>query len=280
MRNLLELLARYSNTLLFVLLEVVALVLIVMNNAYQKSAVFSSCNTVAAGIYTVSDNIGNYFSLKTDNQRLADENVALRERINQLENELALSADTQPHDSGYVYADKNLTYIPARVINATTNKQHNYLTINKGRRDGIIPDMGVISDSGVVGIVCAASEHFALVIPILHTDLAISSKFAQNGYVGSLHWDGRDIQYAQLADIARHVNIHEGDEVVTSGLSAIFPPDIPVGIVEKFTLTDHDAFYEIDLRLAVDFKRLSHVTVIQNHHLTEQISLEESIISK
>ncbi len=277
MRNLLEFLARYSNTLLFVLLEVVALVLIVVNNAYQKSAVFSSCNTVAAGMYTVSDNIGSYFSLKTDNQRLADENVALRERINQLENELALSTDTQPHDSGYVYADKNLTYVAARVINATTNRQHNYLTINKGCTDGIAEDMGVICDAGVVGVVCAASEHFALVIPILHTDLSISSKFLRNDYVGSLHWDGRDIQHARLADVARHVDVQTGDAVVTSGLSSIFPPEIPVGIVEKATVTDHDAFYDIRVRLAVDFKRLNHVTVIQNHSLTEQTALEERV---
>ncbi len=280
MRNLLELLARYSNTLLFVVLEVVAVVLIVTNNAYPKSAVFSSCNTVAAGLYTVSDNIGNYFSLRTDNARLAAENVALLTRINQLENELALATDTQPHEAGYVFAEKNLTYVSARVINATTNRQHNYLTINKGRQDGIAEDMGVISDEGVVGIVCAASEHFAMVIPVLHTDLAISSKFVEHGYVGSLHWEGPDIQHANLTDVARHVDVQEGDKLVTSGLSAIFPPEIPVGTVDKVRLTDHDAFYDIRVRLAVDFKHLNYVTVIQNHNLAEQSALEERVQTK
>ncbi len=277
MRNLLEFLARFSNTFLFLLLEVLAVVLIVLNNDYQKSAFFSSCNALAARMYLLSDNITSYFSLRSDNERLADENIFLQNRINQLENALALQVDSLGCDSNYVYADKNLTYISARVINASTNRQHNYLTLNKGRRDGVTVDMGVVSECGVVGIVCAASEHFSLVIPILNTDMSVSSKFARNGYVGSIRWDGRDIQLAGLHDIARHVDVTVGDEIVTSGLSSIFPPDIPIGKVEMSTLTDHDAFYHIDVRLSVDFKRLNYVKVICNHNQMEQIQLEDSV---
>ncbi len=275
MRELLQLLVRYSNALLFVCLEGIAVLLVVLNNQYQKSAVFSSCNTIAASMYTFSDNITNYFALKSDNEQLAEENIILQNRINQLENQLATVAMAD-----YVEADRDLTYISARVINASTNRQHNYLTLNKGRRDGVNVDMGVINQDGVVGVVCAVSEHFSLVIPLLNTDISISSKFARNGYVGSLHWEGRNITQAGLYDVARHMEVLKGDTIVTSGLSSIFPANILVGYVEQTELTDHDAYHHIHVRLAVDFKRLQYVKIIANHNQAEQVSLEESIQDK
>ncbi len=277
MRTLLQLLARYANTLLFLLLEIIAILLLVLNNGYQKSAAFSSCNAVAARVYTLSDNITSYFSLRSDNERLAQENTALLQRINQLENQLEGAHDSVLQTNTYVAADKHLMYIPARVINASTNRQHNYLTLNKGSRDGVTTDMGVVSDAGVVGIVCAVSECFSLVIPLLHTDMSVSGKFTRNDYVGSLHWDGRDVELAELHDVARHVEVCTGDTIVTSGLSSIFPANIPVGTVEYNELTDHDAYHHIHVRLAVDFKRLHHVTIIANLNQKEQVALEETI---
>ncbi len=279
MKTLLQLLARYANTLLFLLLEIVAILLLVFNNGYQKSAALSSCNVVAAGMYQISDNITSYFALTTDNQRLAEENTALHNRITQLENQLTGLTDSLVQGSNYIAADKDLTYLSAKVINATTNRQHNYLTINRGSRDGVTTDMAVICDAGVVGVVCAVSEHFALVIPILHTDMSVSGKFARNDYVGTLHWDGRNVQYANLLDVARHVEVLEGETIVTSGLSTIFPANIPIGVVHETALTDHDAYYNIAIRLAVDFKRLNHVTIIQNHNQAEQVALEQTILA-
>ncbi len=279
MRDLLQLLIRYSNTLLFVCSEGVAILLIVLNNQYQKSAVFSSCNAVAAQMYTLSDNITSYFTLKSDNKQLVEENTILQNRINQLENQLATITDSQSMPD-YIEADRNLTYISARVINASTNRQHNYLTLNKGLRDGVKIDMGVVNQDGVVGVVCAVSERFSLVIPLLNTDMSVSSKFVRNDYVGSLHWGGQNITQAELYDVARHVEVLQGDTIVTSGLSSIFPANIPVGYVEQTELTDHDAYHHIHVHLAVNFKRLQYVKIIANHNQAEQIILENGLIDK
>ncbi len=273
MKNLFEFLVKYGYFFLFLILEVISIVLICTQNNFQKSAVFSSCNSVAASLYTVSDNITNYFGLRDINNRLVNENTELRNQILFLQNKL-----DNYNESNYISADKNMTYIPARIIQLTTNKQHNYLTINRGKRDGILPDMGVINDEGVVGIVCSVSDHFALVIPLLNTDISISTKFQTHNYVGSLQWDGMDIRQAKLYDIARHVIVNNRDTLLTSGLSAIFPPDIPVGIVNNSTITDNDAFYDITVDFAVDFKRLNYVNIICNHLQDEQLSLQDSVI--
>ncbi len=283
MNNLLRFLVRFSHFFLFLGLEAVAFVLIFTNNSFQKSAFLASSNAMAASIYTATDYVNAYFGLRGENQRLAEENTALLNQLQQLENELALAqegvayqlVDSLPEP--YVFADKDLTYISARVVHATTNRQHNYLTINKGRRDGVLPNMGVINEEGVVGIVCAASERFAVVISLLHTDLAVSSKFKHNKYVGTIHWTGADIQQVNMLDVARHVDVHQGDTILTSGLSSIFPPDILVGTVAETDLTDNDAFYHIDVKLAVSFKQLHYVKVIANHNQQEQVALQDSV---
>ncbi len=275
MKTLLQLLIKYSTLLLFVVLEIVAVAMVVTNNAYQRSVFFSSCNAFAAGIYSMSSTIGDYFGLRTENERLAQANVALQERVNQLENQL----QQYPIDSTKVYieAERDRSYIPAKVVNIITNKQHNYLTINKGKRDGVLPDMGVMSAEGVVGIVCAASDKFALVIPVINTSLNISSKTATGRTIGTLQWGGEDIRYAQLNEIARHHTIAIGDTILTSGLSTIFPEDIPIGVVANDELTDHDTYHRIEVALTVDFSNINYVTVICNHNQEEQVALEQQI---
>lgn len=273
MKSLLQFLLKNSIFLLFVVLEIVSLILIIRHNEYAQSATFSSANRVAASIYSVSSTIEDYFLLKTENDGLIAENTALRNRIVQLQ---ASAADTD--DSISRTPDRSpFAFVPARVINLTTYQQKNHLTLDKGSLDGVAPDMGVINKDGVVGVVSAVSEHYALVIPLLHPDFAVSCKLRHNGHTGTLQWNGKDYRYAQLKDIGRHIGITEGDTVLTSGLSAIFPEDIPVGTVCKDILTDNDAYHTIEVALCVDFRRLHNVSIIQNRDLQEIQQLQQDV---
>lgn len=276
MHNLLQFLMKYSNFLLFLALEVVAFALMASGNRLQQRALWSSANIVLGTMYQAESAVVDYFHLRSDNERLVAENVALHNQIVALENELESSRERRMTDSvsAYVYADKQLHYIPAKVINFSTSTQRNFVTINKGRRDGVDMDMGVIDQDGVVGIVRAVSERFAVVIPVINSDFAVSCRFLSNDKLGPLHWDGVDVRYAQLEDIARHVEVHEGDTLITSGLSEAFPAGIRVGVVEEATLEETDAYYHIKVRLAADFHRLGYVQVIQNSALKEQNDVE------
>lgn len=271
-----QFLARYSILLLFLLLETVAFILLVRHNSYQQSAVLSSANRVSAGLYNISSNIYSYFSLKKQNDILLAENESLKNRITALEN-IAESA-FEDSVAGYVYADKDLHYTAAKVINATTGLQRNYITLNKGMRDGVTADMGVVAKDGVVGIVNAVSDKFSVVIPVLNPLLTISCKLHKNNQIGALHWDGRDYRYAEMLDVARHIEVNEGDTVVTSGLSEVFPENMLIGVIEKVALTESDAYYNIRVRLAVDFRNIKYVTVIENKNRAEKLRLEEETI--
>lgn len=271
MKTFLQLLVRYGTFLLFLALECVALVMLVRGNRYQRSAVLSSANRIAAETYAAGKAVTDYFRLQKTNEDLQAENTDLLNRINELENKLAL---TESIDSNYVFAERSLKYVGAKVVNLNTKYQHNYITINKGRRDGLRKDMGVRDKDGVVGVVSAVSDKFATVIPILNTRLNISCKFKKNDYVGTLHWDGRDYRFAELLDIARHIEVAEGDTLVTSGYSSLFPAGIAVGYVEEVSLPESEAYYKVRVRLAVDFKRLHYVNVIVNHNADEMAELE------
>jgi len=261
MRNLLQFLTRYSNFLIFIILEVVAFILIVTTHGYQQSAVWSSANVVVAGIEEVNTTIGDYFHLRSENEQLAEENAWLRSMLTEQANRAEGAVE---RDSQYVYAHLDMEYVPAKVIGMSTNKQHNYLTINKGTRDSIAVDMGVICRDGMVGIVSAVGEKYALVVPLIHTQMNVSCELKKNRYAGGTQWNGRNYRYVQMTDISRHITVNEGDTVVTSGLTPVFPEGIMIGVVEKTELGDGDNYHRTTLQLSTDYRVLKYVQVIRN----------------
>ena len=275
MNNLLKFFIRFHAFFLFLLLETGSIVMLIAGQNYQQSVFFSSANGVIASLYNAGNSVVEFFRMKGDNAALAEENAQLLNRVNQLENQLA---EAREREAGVVNvftpAENDLRYIAAKVINLTTNRQKNHITINKGLRDGVEPGMGVISAAGAVGVVKTVSDKFAVIVPILNPDLQLNCRFKKNDYVGPLVWDCSDYRHATLCDIARHVQFDNGDTLVTSGLTATFPMGIMVGTIEDSRLSESDAYYTISVRLAVDFRTLTYVQVISNRNINEQRHLE------
>ena len=257
MQNLLKILLRYSNFLVFIALEVAAFLLIYFNNAYPRSSLLSTANNMIAWQYEQISEIRGYFGLRSQNERLAAENAALRNQI--------CSMDSAKHNY-------NIHYQAAKAVQMTTNRLHNYLTINRGSKDGIRIGQGVRNEEGVVGIVRTVGRNYSVVLPIINTQMNLSCRFTKNDYLGTLKWDGKDNRFAQLADVASHMVVNQGDTIVTSGLSPVFPEGIPVGIVESSVLKEGESYYRIRVRLSTNFKRLKYVEVVHN---AAQDELEE-----
>lgn len=249
--------------------------MIVKNQDFQRSVFLSSSNSVVSSMYEWSNSVVEFFKLRAANDNLSEENTTLKNQIINLRNKLStLQKDGDDTLHFQIPPEMEYQFISAKVINSSTNKLQNYITINKGKVDGISVDMGVISDEGVVGIVKNVSDHFAVVIPVLNPKIEISCRFKRNNYSGSLLWSGEDYRYANLTDIARHVELSLGDTLITSGLTTTFPEGIPVGIIEDFNIKESDAYYKIQVKLAVNFRTLSHVKVINYLNYKEQRNLE------
>ncbi len=262
MEQLLRFLMRYGVYFLFVLLESVSFVFVVNQNSFQRASFLSSSNYISASVYSAANAVVEYFGLSEANRQLSDENNQLKNRMVRLEAELSQLTDTTGRHP-LVVADKEYQFIAAKVISNSINKLNNSITLNKGRLDGIEPEMGVINNQGVVGIVSAVTAHYATVIPILNSKSRVSCKSKRSGDFGVLVWDGIDPDYVQMEEVPRHAVIHLRDTLVTSGFSSIFPEGIPVGYVSRCSTPENKSYYAIEARTAAVFRTLSYVKVVK-----------------
>ena len=271
MRNLLNFLARYNNLIIFLLLEGIAIYLVVTGNDYQNLRVLKNTRVLTLDVEKRITNTRSYLNLHNINTMIAQENVNLRNRMERMiknESNRFISVSDTILQQQYVYTS-------AEIINNSTNRQKNFFTLNKGKKQGVDVDMAVTSQDGVAGIIVSSSENFSIGMSLLNLDFRLSGRMKSNGYFGSLSWDGRDYRYAILNEIPQHVIINVGDTVQTTGYSAIFPVGIPIGLVSDFEKTGGD-FYKIRVLLSTDFKKLNYVSIIGNLKRRERQDLERS----
>ena len=275
MRSLLNFLLRFKTLILFIILEAVALVMISSSHNYHQSVTYGAARTISGFFAKGFERGKSYFRLRQVNSELVAENLMLRQRIEKLQSVPQPSSVTVSDSSyGVTY-----TYIGAKVINNSVNKQKNFITLDKGSKDGVINGMGVTSPSGVVGVIVGVSRNYSVAMSVLNRDFKLSTSIARNDYFGSLAWDGKNYRYAQLSEIPHHVSVNEGDTIVTSGFSAIFPPGLMAGTLTGDAKKGGD-FVTLKVLLSADFKRLTNVYIIGNMSRIEREKLEKEVIDE
>lgn len=274
MNNLLQFIIRYSAFLLFLVLEVIALLLVVRYNENQKSIFINSSSIISGKLNKIADDAVQYNRLDIISDSLAAENAALRERIFNLERSIQkLIPAEKPMDSCVL---EGFHLIDAQVISNSINLRNNKFTIDKGSRDGIHTGMGVISPRGVAGIIDEVGEGYASAISILHSAARISAAIQRNQFFGSLVWKAADPGHMILEAIPRQADILIGDTIVTSGYSFIYPKGIFIGTVERFWTEGGSNYYTIEVRLHEDIARLDRVYAIVYTDTTFQHLVKQS----
>lgn len=278
MRNLLNFLLKYNYCFLFILLEVISFVLLFRFNHYQGSVFFTSSNKLAGSVYEAANQVTGYFHLKSINNDLVQKNVELELQMEHLRKALAdVIGDSMCVEQMKKDALTGYDIYKARVINNSLTHIDNYITIDKGEKDGIRSEMGVVNGNGIVGIVYLTSDNYSVVIPVLNSKSNISCKIKKSDYFGFLKWEGGSSKYAIVKDMPRHSLLALGDTVVTSGHSAVFPGGIPVGTIEEITDSHDGLSYQLKVKLFTDFARLNDVRVIVRKGQEEQIKLEQKL---
>ena len=272
MKNLIAFIVKYHHWFVFVILEAASAFLLFQFNSYQGSVWFSSANFVAGKVYEWSSEVESFFALTKVNEELTQRNTYLEHEVAQLTEKLtALTKDSSflHHDQFLLLEQYKL--IPAKVITNEVDKRNNLITIDKGEADGVYKDMGVVSGTGVVGIVFMTTKHYAVIIPVLNSQSNISCTIAGRGYFGYLHWYGLPSNLAYVDDIPRHAVFHKGDRVVTSGYSSIFPEGIMVGTVTKKYNSSDGLSYLAQVELSTDFGNLRDVCVIADANMKDRL---------
>ncbi|HYF31960.1 MAG TPA: rod shape-determining protein MreC [Chitinophagaceae bacterium] len=277
MRNIILFIRRYLNFLFFLVLQIIALSMLFRYNKFHEAAFAGIAKELTGGIYDRANNIEYYFNLKTTNDSLVKENARLRNMLaSNFEGPDTTSriiTDSIPYDTLGNY--RKYVIREARVSNNSTGTQNNYITIHRGRNQGVREDMGVISSSGVVGAVVNVSDNYATVMSLLHRQSRMRASLKKSGETGTVQWDGNSPLYLTLIDIPTSAAITKGDSVVTS-YSDRYPRGIVVGTVESIIKDPSSNFYTLRLKPATNFFSLHYVYVVENLQKEEQKQLEEA----
>lgn len=272
MKNILALLRRFYLFLLFLCLEAIALTMLFKNNRFHGSEFIRHSSDWVGGIYSQRAQLSEYLRLGEINDQLSLENALLRSAAQENYWNLRNESDTLL-DSTHV---QRYTYRTAKVVNASVNREKNYVVIDRGTLGDIRADMGVISGGNIVGVVRSASEHFAVVMPVIHSDFKASVRLRKSGAFGSLVWRGGNAQLADVIDIPKNIPVAPGDTIITSGYSTYFPANLHVGIVEWVDDSDND-YHLIKVRMGADFRKLDHVLVVSDIFKMEQDTLLKKV---
>ena len=277
MKNLLDFLARYNHWLLFIILDVASFVLLFQFNNYQGSVWFTSANAVSGKVFEWSASVEQFFALTKVNEALTQRNLLLEQQVRLLTDSIQQrdGAAAMPQSRQLqLLADYRL--IPAKVVSNTVNRRDNFITIDKGAKDGVKKDMGVVCGNGVVGIVYLVSDHYSILLPVLNSQSNISCTIKGRGYFGYLHWTGGATNLAYVDDIPRHAHFKLYDQVVTSGYSSVFPPGILVGKILHVYNSSDGLSYRLNVKLSTDFANLRDVCVIDNTAMAERIQIMQA----
>ena len=268
MYRLVEFIRRSYVTILFVVLEIVAVSIYMRSTPYTRARILSKVYAVTGGVATLRSNIVSYFSL-------AKENRLLTERIAQLERETVALREAVI-DSELSDEDFDFDFIPAQLVANTVNRTYNYMMLNKGAADGVTPESAVVTAAGaVVGYILECSDHYASAVSILNPSFRTSGRIEGSEYSGSIEWRGGSPYEVTLCEVSKYAELEIGQQVVTTGFSHYFAPGMPIGTISGFELDETRTYYTANVRLAADMSRLQNVLIIKNEDIDEMKSLDD-----
>ncbi|WNJ16710.1 rod shape-determining protein MreC [Pontibacter sp. G13] len=289
MFRLLTFLSDYRNTILFLVLEAIAFALVINYNDYQRHKMGDWVLESTSGISGWKVEVRKYFKLAEENEKLLSENIRLRQDLLEVKKQAYIYEGILELDSVQVqrYMDslsspESFEFLPARVIRNSTDKNYNYITIDRGSKHGVINEMGVVSPEGIVGRVIRVSESYSLVQSALSINFNLTCKallpgeIAETGNIGFYEWSGGNIYKGYLTYIPETVELLPGYKVVTSGHSLIFPEGFLVGEITELENSSAGGFQTAEVKLATNFNNLRHVYLI---HLDQRENLDSLLIN-
>ncbi len=257
--------------LFFLFLEVIAVALIINNHSFHRSKFISSTNYITGSIYEQTSGLSEYLNLKEKNLNLSKENTLLKNKLDKLYSIIDNVNVTVIIDS--LNYNQNYKYINGKIISNNYSSSDNFITINRGIKNGVSNEMAVINNKGVIGITDNTGNKYARVQSILNANSKINASFKNSNHFGTLIWNGEKYNIVQLTDIPRQATFKIGDTIITGGRSTIFPKGIPIGTVSKMP-KKLSATNTIDVKLFNDMSNLGHIYIITNLNKNEIKSLE------
>ena len=274
MQNIFRFFQKYSTVFIFLILQLVCMVFIFSkSNPYQHSKFANSSNNIVGSLYNSSNNVRKYFHLKEENELLKAQNLLLQEK---LKGNGIIIGDYFSRKADTLYMQQYY-YQTASIIQSTKDKSYNFLTLNKGKLNGIKKNMGIVGTKGVLGYVIASSNHYTTVLPIIHPKFELAVRHKKTKSFGLLTWTKQDTwETATLNDISDFISVSIGDTIETTGGDGFFPEGEVVGIVENTEEVPGKGTQLITVKLIENYGNIHSVYAINNITQIELGKLKDS----
>jgi rod shape-determining protein MreC len=283
MRNIFLFIGRYFTFFVFLVFQVLALSFLFRYNRFHRAVGMGMANELTGWMNSKYANVDNYFHLKQESDRIHRANDSL---INLLKSNFlnpdtttsfvrdSIPYDTLGHRRRYVWRD-------AEVVSNSVSSERNYIQINRGSKQGIKDNMGVLSaDLSLVGIVVNTSDNFSQVMSLLHVKNNVNAIMKKSGSAGTISWDGKNPLLLTMTGVPKSDTITKGDTVLTGTYSLSFPPLKMIGMVASVVKDNSSSFYILRIKTAANFQNLQHVFVVENLQGDEQESLDKATRKK
>ena len=269
MQQVIDFIIRKKDVVVYFILLLFSLVLILNSNYFQKSKVLLFSNSISNYTTENLNYFKEYFKLKEINYNLSKENLVLKNQLEKFSRRTKLDS----------LKNVNFSYKNAKIISNNLSSTKNHLIINKGVKHGLKNEMGVISSTGIVGIINRTSKNYSSVMSILNINTKINAKVKRTSHFGTLEWYGLRTDYMILNDIPETANIEVGDSIITGGMSLIFPEGINIGIVSE--IINQNKHNDSVVKFIVDNKNINKAKYLdfefKENYLTIEVKLHTNM---
>jgi len=247
-------------------------------NKLPHSRIYGSEVTIAGatkpvgwGFYKVFSSVGavyrNYFELvdiRKKYAKLEQENLKLQVKFNVAQN--LVQENQKLKDLLNYENDYDFDFIVAKIIGYDPSLTYQSVKINVGKKDGVLPGMGVVAPEGVVGIIMRAQSRTSDLLLVTDPNSSLDVIISRNQSRGILQ--GKLSKKMQFKYFDHDVTIHEGDMLVTSGLLGSFPANMPIGIVKNIKKGQTDLSNSVEVEPTVNVIKLTELLVLKHNDST------------
>lgn len=270
LKKLYDIVIAFKEYLLFALFISISLALLATNEGPQMSALRSVAVVTVGFLQDSFTFIPDYFNLRRENRSLLESNMNLSDEVNRLrearlENiRLRAMIDLKRKSQGSLVA--------ANVIGKSLQLLRNTVTLDVGVHDGVRQNFAIVSPDGLVGKIVATSGGYSVGQILLNKEIRVSAKDQRSRVDGIIRWDGGST--LKFTDVVKTLDVKQGDLIVTSGYSSIYPEGVAIGVVAETRNLPGSLFQVIEVSPGVDFTRLEEVFVVCSPVDSSRIAVE------
>jgi len=257
-----------------------SIALISLDQAHQLQTAENAASSAFLPVQSVltkkTDPLFQFWSTVTEITQLRDENDRLRQQVADLEMQNTQLSRAEAENEvmrsqlQYAQASPQFDLLPANVVGKDLHGLNDYIEIDRGSADGLVPQMTIVSPEGyLVGRVLNLTEHRARVLIITNPSSSVAAVISDADGRAEDVVDGKIHGRLVMSNIPQNIKVKVGEDVYTSGLGGNFPKGVKIGQIATLNNSDVQLFQQAEVAPYADFGRLTAVEVITNNIPTD-----------